>query len=491
MAKRYKYRAGAIGVLLLLGTGMLSCREKAPEEKALSSCKANFTQLHGIRRAGTRDGMQLQVFAFPASAMLDNSDADTAATCTFEIEGPNVSKDNLFFRYGREDAEKIEVSRLGKNHLRIRYPIGPHSYGLVSLEPPLKAPEDPYEFVHHESSCRLEGCVYLRQEGQQSVLRLLGPAAVVHLHNDSDGRNKVDLVIENFSSRLSDYAMRGEGGAGDLRLSNSKPLELSLKGNLGPGENACLMITARRLPYPFSFIFGGDIKQHLPTFERLVSKVVQKSDPLFMLAVGDYTRNSLPAELDTFFNSLKRLAFPVCSVKGNHEARCQGDVHYARLFGPSRYEFTVDRLLFLVLDSNRRTRDGYTLGGEQLAWLDERLAVHGEIPFKIVALHVPPHPLHGKSLRPEYSQNLASEDARRLFELAEKHQVSYVLSGHAHLWARRQDAGVIYLTSGGGGAALYSHNPLPGFSIDTRKHLMLMHVHADGIEEEKIFLADE
>jgi hypothetical protein len=66
--------------------------------------------------------------------------------------------------------------------------------------------------------------------------------------------------------------------------------------------------------------------------------------------------------------------------------------------------------------------------------------------------------------------------------------VSYVLSGHAHLYARGEEDGVVYLTSGGGGATLYTHTPLPGFSISTEKHLMLFHVNAGSIEEERITL---
>jgi len=75
--------------------------------------------------------------------------------------------------------------------------------------------------------------------------------------------------------------------------------------------------------------------------------------------------------------------------------------------------------------------------------------------------------------------------------LAKKHSVAYVLSGHAHLYARGEENGTVYLTSGGGGAKLYNYSKVKGFKFDTRSHLVVFHVTEDGIEEQVVYLSSE
>jgi 3',5'-cyclic AMP phosphodiesterase CpdA len=222
----------------------------------------------------------------------------------------------------------------------------------------------------------------------------------------------------------------------------------------------------------------------------LMKRVRAKSDPLFMLAVGDYTRNSLPAEIEEFLRQTGDFPFPIYYVKGNHESRCQGNAHYRRFFGPENFNFIVDRMLFIVMDTSATVHDrrGYKVTPAAFQSAESALSKYPDIPWKFLVLHAPPHPLHGPYLHPDLNSNLNDQHAQRVKNLAEKNRVAYVLSGHAHLYARGVENGVVYLTSGGGGAILHNHSPQPGFSISTEKHLMLFHVNAGGIEEERITL---
>jgi hypothetical protein len=468
-----------LAILLLCGCA----KKEAPREAAPRICNLPLKDVDGVRLLQESPPV-MEATGFPASFVLDNLDSPEARTCTFELVGSEVRPERLFFRYGRKE---IEVTRLAETRMRITYPISDRSYGLVSLEPAEIAPADPFQWAQDGLSFQVSGGILLRFDAGIPRVRSLGPSTEVHAQNTGDTARSLEILVDNTSDRLSEASMRGVG-PGQVRLKREGPLALRLNGILQPGEEVWLMLRPRPLHYPFSFVFGGDVKEQLGTFVQLVERVRTRADPLFMVAVGDYTRNSLPGELDEFFRRTANLPFPVYYVKGNHESRCQGDVHFRRLFGPQSFSFSVDRMLFVILDTSASRPGGYLVGDRQLAWADTTLGENKKIPWKFLVLHAPPHPLHGETLHPDYPSNLAPEDAGKIKALARKHRVSYVLSGHAHLYARGEEDGVVYLTSGGGGATLYTHTPLPGFSISTEKHLMLFHVNAGSIEEERITL---
>jgi len=469
---------------LLISTG--GCRKEADRSNTI--CGMHFKQADGARLVNGDPAPRVQVIGFPASFMLDNIESERAVSCSFDMFGPQVAPKRIFTRYGRADEKKIKVTATAANEVHIDYPLASRSYGIVSIEKRFSVPDDSRHLLHNGLALDIEGGVFLRLKGPAALLRSLGPTTVVHVSNRSEHTLPVDIVLDNVSSRLSLYGVSGKGGPGKITIKPEDRLRVRLSGTLMAGEQIWIKVAPRQLRYPYSFVFGGDVKKNIPTFLALLDKVSKRADPLFMLSVGDYTRNSLPAELDDFFEASRQIDYPVYYVKGNHETRCQGDLHFRRLFGSERFFLVVDQLLFVVLDSTLRDGSGYRLDDRQLAWLDEVLAAQQAVPWKFILLHVPPYPLHGDTLHPEHKSNLAECDAVALRAIAGKHDVSYVLSGHAHLYARREEKGTVYLVSGGGGAKLYTYNPVAGFDIDTRPHLMLFNVYKDGIEEEALRL---
>lgn len=464
-----------IAVLFLAG-----CAKK---EIPQGICGMPLLEADGIRLKSGSPPV-LEATGFPASVRIANSDPAETRTCTFELTGPQVRPEQLFFRFGPRDA-RVEV--LSKDRVRITYPIRFRSYGVVSLEPVVTAPADPRRFEHAGLSFGVSGGALLRIEAGVPRIRSLGPATQVQIKNGGGENRHLELLVDNTSDRLSEAQMRGVG-PGRVVLKREGPLVLRLTGELQPGENVWLTLMPRPLRHPYSFIFGGDVKEQLEVFLGMMKQVRAKADPLFMLAVGDYTRNSLPSEIDLFLKKTADLPFPVYYVKGNHESRCQGDAHYRRFFGPENFSFKVSQMLFIIMDTSASVHDrtGYRITPEAFQTAEKALAQNPSTPWKFLSLHVPPHPLHGAYQHKDLNSNLNAQDAERLKSLAEKNQVSYVLSGHAHLYARKAENGVVYLTSGGGGALLHNYSPLPGFSINTEKHLMLFHVTAQGIEEEMI-----
>ena len=464
-----------IAVLFLAG-----CTKK---ETPQSICGLPLLDADGIRLKSVSPPV-LEATGFPASVKIGNLDSPENRTCAFELTGPQVSPEQLFFRFGPREAE---VEALSEDRVRITYPIRFQSYGVVSVEPAVTAPTDPHRFEHAGLSFGVGGGALLRIEAGVPRIRSLGPATQVHIQNGGEKSLPLEVLVDNTSDRLSEAQMRGVG-PGQVTLKRESPLVLHLTGKLQPGENVWLTLLPRPLRYPFSFIFGGDVKEQLEVFLGLMRQVRAKTDPLFMLAVGDYTRNSLPSEIDLFFKKTADLPFPIYYVKGNHESRCQGDAHYRRFFGPENFSFKVSQMLFIIMDTSASVHDqtGYRITPEAFQSAEKALALNPGVSWKFLVLHAPPHPLHGAYQHKDLNSNLNSEDAERLKSLAEKNRVSYVLSGHAHLYARKVENGVVYLTSGGGGALLRNFSPLPGFSINTEKHLMLFHVTKDGIEEEMI-----
>ncbi|MBW1808297.1 MAG: metallophosphoesterase [Deltaproteobacteria bacterium] len=465
------------------------CTQEPKPKAQPGLCGMRPSQLLGVGIGGIDPVPVFKMISFPSSFILDNMHSTEPKTCTLELVGPQVKPEQLFFRYGQREKPLIKVEKLAPDRVRVIYPVNGRSYMLISNEPAVEIFEDTSQWFRNGVKYRVRGGALLRREKNTWHVRALGPALVLSAHNSSKKSVSIDMIIDNASERLSQHSSRAEAGPGKIKLARTSPLALSLSGKLEPGEKVWLNLKPRKLAYPFSFVLGGDVKQNIGIFKQLLRQVKSAADPLFMLAVGDYTRNSLPTELNTFFENTRDIGIPVYFVKGNHETRAQGDAHFQRLFGPERFVFSIDRLFFAIIDATDWQSTGYGIGDAQFDWLIKKLRSARKDHWKIIALHPPPHPLHGKTLRPDFNSNLNIQEANKLKSLAVEHNVAYVVSGHAHLYARKEENGVVYLTSGGGGATLYTHNEPEGFSIDTRSHLMVFHVGLDGIEEERITLA--
>ncbi len=491
MRSRSEALIGLAGLCVLLG----GC----PEERTTpdgpraapptSLCGLPVDDLYQVRLLGPAEEPVIEVVGTVGSFRFDNMDSKQPRTCAFELRGPGVGPKTIFSRYGQKDADRVRLRPRAPGRVLVDYTVPGRSYGLVSVEPPVEPPPDAHRFAHAGIEFRVEGGALLRIDAGLARIRSLGPATRIGLANPGQTARGVDFLVDNTSDRLSRPVLTGLQAGRTRRVGK---LGLRVTGTIPAGAEASLALEPRELTRPWSFVFGGDIKEHLGTFLQLLEQVRLKHDPLFMIGAGDYTRNSLPNELDAYFQRTSQLPFPIYPIKGNHELRAQGALHYPRMFGPDRFAFSVDGALFVLLDSTDYLRQGdttgFSLGDDQLAWLDAQLTAHESAPLKFVGLHAPAHPLHGDSLRPDYPSNLLPSEAARLIALAKKHEVTYIISGHAHLYARAAKEGTIYLTSGGGGAKLYSHNRLPGFDIDTRKHLMVLTVTPAGVDEHRVWL---
>jgi len=448
-------------------------------------CGMQLSGPDGVRLIESGSAPRFVVERQPATFRLDNRDASTPRRCTFELRAEGLGPENVFFMRGPFDRARSDRRQAGPGRVQVGLPVAAGSIGVVCIEPRVQAPANPYRWNHEGLVGTVEQGAYLGRRLQAVVIRSLGPATRVRLANRSDQRRSFALRLTNVSSRLSVPRVDGDGSEGTV-IEPDGPLGLRVRGALDAGETMRLALVRRRLSAPHAVLVGGDMKSRLDVFLRLVEAAGRRAEPAYMVAVGDYSEMGLGDEVRAFMQATASFGFPVYHVKGNHEVHCQGDVHYARALGPARYHFAAGELLWVILDSNGWDPDGFRLGHGQLTWLERVLQEHEEVPWKMIALHAPPHPLHGPSGDPEYPANLHPRDAARLKRIAAAHGVAYVLSGHAHLYARKREKGVVYLTSGGGGARLGAYNRLPGFHINERKHLVLLHVGPEGVEEEVV-----
>jgi len=428
----------------------------------------------------------LRVDRVPTVFWLDNRGSAEGRTCTFALTGQGARSDGVFFMRGPFDDERSEVVAAGEDRVKVTTVVMADSFTRVCVDAPARALPDPYRVERAGVTFEVEQGAFLRWEGDTLVARSHGPGTAVRMTSAAAGLAGIDVVLDNVSERLS-APEASYDGASTIAWTRSEPLRIRLSGELASGGSASLVLRPRPVPDTYSFVFGGDVKKRLDLYVQLLGAVEQRADPMFMLAVGDYTNDSLYCEVEAFVQATHDLPFPVYYVKGNHEVHCQGDVHYRRHFGVERYHFMVGDLLFVVVDANGWTLDGFRVGSEQFEWLDGVLAEHGGGRRTLVALHASPHPHHAPGLV-DYPGNLHAEDAARILSIAAERGVDYVLSGHTHLYARAEQAGTVYLTSGGGGASLDRYIEQPGFSYHPEPHLMLMQVSSGAIDEERLTL---
>jgi hypothetical protein len=167
---------------------------------------------------------------------------------------------------------------------------------------------------------------------------------------------------------------------------------------------------------------------------------------------GDMVGESNDSEWQTFFNIEYPLLLttPMFPTMGNHEHDYGEDETFARLFplGDAArfsgrvYSFDYGSAHFSVLDSNGDL-------GDQSGWLENDLALadaRGQTSF--ITLHF--GPVCGCS----GFQHGSNDDAGVVVEIAARHHVAVVFSGHNHLYERGVSRGVAYVVTGGGGAPL-------------------------------------
>ena len=152
----------------------------------------------------------------------------------------------------------------------------------------------------------------------------------------------------------------------------------------------------------------------------------------------------------TYLNIQEMLAnVPLVSCMGNHEQ--PGDL-YEKYFpypfeaGGRYWSFDYGPAHFVMVDQYV----DYGSGSAQLAWIDDDLN-STEKTWKFVFLHEPGWSAGNHPNEPDVQDHIQP--------LCETYGVDMVFAGHNHYYARAVVNGIHHITTGGGGAPLYTPDP--------------------------------
>jgi acid phosphatase type 7 len=202
------------------------------------------------------------------------------------------------------------------------------------------------------------------------------------------------------------------------------------------------------------FVAWGDSRTYYDKLAR-ISELVAKDQPDFTVHSGDLVDDGhVDDDWDRFFESAAPLlrSGALWPSIGNHD---YGAKQYFDLFvlpePESWYTFTAGPAQFFILDSNWTPRKD----PKQIAWFAEEVK-KSKARFKFLVCH---HPLVSCP-----DDDFAFDKEWSMYGLfgkaLEEAGVVAVFQGHNHNYQRAERKGVVYITTGGGGAPLYDVGPL-------------------------------
>lgn len=246
----------------------------------------------------------------------------------------------------------------------------------------------------------------------------------------------------------------------------------------------------------FRFIVYGDTQIYDERHAYVVNRIVEDSDlnTAFILKPGDHTEEGTSEKSwSKFFESAYPLSsqIPYYMVLGNHE---RNSILYYRAFElPSGggdyskrwYSFDYGNSHFVILDSN--ILESSNLYEKQMEWLEEDLKNNNDKKFIFVAFH---HPFWTTAT--EYGsmeENLPEGhfNTKNWLPIFKKYGVDVVINGHIHAYERYFKDGIMFITSGGGGAKLNTNHgadPLPWHvkHVLGKLHYIIFDVYEDSIK---------
>jgi len=234
-----------------------------------------------------------------------------------------------------------------------------------------------------------------------------------------------------------------------------------------------------------SFYAYGDTRtnggMHNQVAERILDDISQHPDAqTFIISSGDLVANGNSEDdwQNQFFSSdyeyiQEMLAsLPYVAAIGNHEG--QGALFHKYfpypMFVSSRYYYSFDYGLahFTVIDQFT----SYSVGSTQYEWMVNDLASTNK-NWKIMIFHEPGWSAGGGHANNSQVQNVIQP-------LCLQYGVDLVINGHNHYYSRAVVYGIDHITTGGGGAPLYTPNPNADSIVKISKSYHYCRVHIDG-----------
>jgi 3',5'-cyclic AMP phosphodiesterase CpdA len=177
-----------------------------------------------------------------------------------------------------------------------------------------------------------------------------------------------------------------------------------------------------------------------PSFIRLMEE--QKIDVIFH--TGDAIHNPGSSKQWAEFFRITGEDKTLYLAPGNHDINGKQSLAvYLKHFPAPYYSFADGDTLFVLLNTELPGETG-RIAGEQFEWLKGEL--DRPFKYKFVFLHEPLF-----SLLFGHGLDRHKEDRDRLHRLFVKQRVSLVVSGHDHIYLRREKGGITYLIAAAAG----------------------------------------
>ncbi|MCD6449322.1 MAG: metallophosphoesterase, partial [Thermotogaceae bacterium] len=214
----------------------------------------------------------------------------------------------------------------------------------------------------------------------------------------------------------------------------------------------------------FRFVVYGDTRTYNKR-HKIMADAIDKYNPDFVLHVGDLVMDGrIIDDWNGFFWAIKNLAadHPFFVDHGNHE---YNSVYFYQAFNfrlnNAWYSFDYGDAHFIVLNADTLLmQKDFELFMEETKWLEKDLEKHKDAKFKFVFFHEP-----FRTNCTEYGEEPESPTAKYWEPIFERYGVDIIFNSHYHFYERLYKDGIVYITTGGGGAPLYEHvreNPLSG-----------------------------
>ena len=181
--------------------------------------------------------------------------------------------------------------------------------------------------------------------------------------------------------------------------------------------------------------------------------------PLFVVVNGDLTENGNTRELSLAISALDELKIPWFATVGERDIDGSAEGDLVKRLGALSFFVNVGCLSVAVLDSadGSLARSAYA---RLEHWFEQDAAAEGEwskpLLNRVVVTHVPPFDPYG--LRGQGFKH--RPEAGRFVAALKRGKVSTVISSHLATYREDTIAGVRFIHSGGGGAAMEGDSPL-------------------------------
>ena len=251
-------------------------------------------------------------------------------------------------------------------------------------------------------------------------------------------------------------------------------------------------------PGPFKFIAISDTGQRTNAQSSIARRIAQEN-PSFLLHAGDiaYFAGSHSDFQSNHFDVYNFLlnTVPFFPTPGNHEYETDDAGPYLAIHSVPTgdvaaaeqgryYSFDWGNAHFICLDSNLSLQKAAAGTGDMLRWLERDLLATRQF-WRIATIHHSPY-----AVGPNQGESPLALVRQYVVPILESHGVNLLFGGHEHSYQRTHPlrrgsvvapgTGIVYVTTGGGGASLY-HVPPSSLNVFGRSENQYVRAEVDGL----------